>query len=286
MNIFDKFCVLSLAYRNNGFITTLAPLRDYLSPHDPTSSAVLCATKARYFTRLSVAVRPSQPKFREAQWVGSEDVNVEHLLDVFTSIDTNSSDLWNSCICFMQHLYWHKPRETVLGSKIEDLPDNHPFKPTCLYELSSLFESVGNHVERKRLLTHILTLSRKQDAAQVALTLRRLSNTNRWPGFHKEGIQQAKEASKIYERPGDAMGLAWCLNNLAWLFLLSNQFDAAQDVPPRTIRLISEKDDKYLVCQSHRVLGNIHHSKGEKEQAIHHFKTALEIALRFDWQAE
>ena len=128
-DVFDKFCILSLTYRSGGFITMFAPLRDYLSPKDPKSSSFLYATKERYFTRMSAEVNPNKPNFEEARWITSEDVNVEHLLDVFTTIDANSDSVWRACINFMKHLVWHKKRLTVLKPKIEGLPDDHRFKP-------------------------------------------------------------------------------------------------------------------------------------------------------------
>ena len=88
--IFDKFCILSLTHRNGGFITMLAPLRDYLSPKDPTSSQLLCTAKERYFARVSVGLdNANEPGFEEARWIGAEDSDVEHLLDTLTSIDVN-----------------------------------------------------------------------------------------------------------------------------------------------------------------------------------------------------
>jgi len=283
-NILDKFCILSLTYRNNGFATMLAPLRDYLSPKDPKSSPLLCTAKEHYFTRMSVKLDPDEPNFGETRWIASEDVNVEHLLDIFTSIDTNSDNAWEACAGFMNHLYWHKPRLTVLGPKIEGLPDDHPFKPVHLYNLSILFHSVGNHVEHKRLLTYTLKLDREQrDDSQTAQTLIRLSDANRLMGLHEEGIRLAKEALEIFERLGGAIEQALCLKDLAWVLWEDKQLDAAEETASRMISLIPEKGHQSLVYESHRILGNIYHFKGEREKAISHFEIALGIATSFEW---
>ena len=121
---------------------------------------------------MSAQVDPGKPGFEEAHWIASEDVNVEHLLDVFTSVnsspdnawgtytgfmkqvlsafaavDTNLDDVWDACAGFMQHIYQHKPWLIMLGPKIEALPDTHHSKPDCLFWLSQLFYLVGNGVE-------------------------------------------------------------------------------------------------------------------------------------------
>jgi hypothetical protein len=110
----------------------LAPLRDHLCPKDPKSSPLLCMTKEQYFSRMSVSLNPNKPGFGESRWIISEDVNVEHLLDVFTTIDANSDGVWDACTNFMRHLSRHKNRLTILKPKIEGLLDDHPSKPKML----------------------------------------------------------------------------------------------------------------------------------------------------------
>jgi tetratricopeptide (TPR) repeat protein len=285
-NTFDKLCLLSLAYRSNGFITMLAPIRDYLGPQDPQSSPLLCTTRDRYFSRLSVDVRPEKPGFKEARWIALEDVNIEYLLDVFTSINQTGADNWDACFHFLDHLAWHKPRPTILKSRIEALTDDHPSKPACLIRLSWLFQQMGNHVEQKRLLTRILELGRQRgNDAQVARALQYLSDVNQFLNPH-EGIQQAEEALAIFEQINDTEEQARTLAFLAWLLFDEKNLDAAEDAASRGIDLALEKGHNYTACGLYRVIGKIHQSKGEKEEAIRYFQTALGIASPFDWRDE
>ena len=286
-HILDGFCTLSLTYRSNGFITMLAPLRDYLSPEDPKLSPLLCTVKERYFTRISVDFDPDRPDFRKTRWITSEDINVEHLLDVFTTVDANSDDIWKACANFMQHLVWHKRRLTVLKPKIEGLSDDHRWKPKCSFMLSRLLGSIENHMECKRILTHTLEFERERgDDHEVAQTLWLLADTNRRMGLSKEGTDQVKEALEIFERLGHMAGQVQCLMLIAWLSREAKQLDAAEETASRAISLIPEKDNQLLVCESHLVLGEIYRVKGEASKAIHHFEVALGIASLFSWHEE
>ncbi|KAF9781816.1 hypothetical protein BJ322DRAFT_1111732 [Thelephora terrestris] len=284
--IFDKLCILSLAYRSGSFVTMLAPLRDYLRPTDLTQSTHLCATKDLYLTRLSFVIFPDMPTFQESTWIISEDVNVEHLLDAFTLVDANSKVIWDACADFMKHLYWHKPRQTILRSKVERLPDDHPSKHDCLFWLSRLFGSMGNQAEQKSLLLHLLALRRTEgNDFEVASTLRELSHANRALGLFEEGIREAKEALEIMERVGGDYSRARCLVSLADLLLENNQLDAAEDAISGAINLW-EEDQQFNICQSHRILGLIYGRKGEREKAVQNFEVALGIASRFEWHTQ
>jgi tetratricopeptide (TPR) repeat protein len=231
---------------------------------------------------------PTTPGFGEARWITSEDVNVEHLLDVFTSADANSENVWDACGNFMHHLYWHKPRLIVLGPKIEGLPDDHPSKALCLHRLSQLFNGVGNLVEQKRLLTHTLKLWRERgDDNWVAETLRSLSDANRQMGLYEEGIQQAKEASEAFRTARQYSGQARSLIDLAWLLRDDKQLDAAEEAASHAIDLLeSEKGEQFKVCFCHRTLGDYISFQGRGEKAGNHFEIALGIASSFNWHDE
>ena len=280
LEILNTFCTLSLTYRYSGFITMLAPLRDHLRPKDPASSPLLNTAKENYLTRLSGEVHPSKPGFEGTRWITTEDINVRHLLDVFTTVDANSESFWDACTKYMVWLSFHKPRLLTLRQKIKALPDSHPSKAPCLWGVSRLFNSVGNFVECKWLLSHSLKLRRERgNDFQVAQTLRDLSDTNRRMGLSEEGLQQANEAYEISKRLGHVVGQAECLISLAGLLC---DLSAAEEAGSRAIDLLPEKGEEYLVCQAHRVLGEIYHSRGETTKAIHRFEVAVGIASPLD----
>ena len=278
--ILDELYALSLTHRNDSFITMLAPVRDYLRPQDPKSSPLLCAAKDRYFRRLSAEIDPRSPGFKEALWIKSEDVNVEHFLDVFTSIDAESNAVWKACANFVAHLRLHKQRHTLLASKMEGLSDGHRSKRRCLLELSRLCRSVGNYAEQKRFLTRLLELERERGSdSRIARTLGSLSYANLRLGSREEGTQQAKEALEIYERLGSAAGQASSFADLTSLLLSDlNQLEAAEEAASHAISLLPEKGRESEACRCHRSHGNTHRFKGEREKAIQRFEIALEVA--------
>ena len=77
-----------------------------------------------------------------------------------------------------------------------------------------------------------------------------------------------------------------CLKYLVGLLYSDGQLDAAEEAASRMTGLLPEKGNQSLVCESHRLLGNICQSKGKTKKAIHHFELALGIAASFNWHGD
>ena len=73
--------------------------------------------------------------------------------------------------------------------------------------------------------------------------------------------------------------LIWLARSLHY----DGQLDAAEEAASRAIALLPEKGQEYRFCRAHRVLGDVYHSKGEGEKAIHHLETAIAIASPLNW---
>jgi hypothetical protein len=126
---------------------------------------------------------------------------------------SNSADNWNACCYFLAHLYWHKPRQTMLRFKIEGPPDDHFYKPKCLFHLSRLFGLFGNYAEEKRLLIHTIEIERRQeDGSGVTQALRYLSDVNRHLGLYEEGEGSSGNfRTDRWKEGADAMFESTCL---------------------------------------------------------------------------
>ena len=283
--ILDKFCMLSLTYRRDGFVTMLVPIRDYLCPNDPLSSPLFCATKESYFAQLPAKPDVFSSPTKETRWIISEDVNVEHLLNILASIDTNSSGVWAACTGFLCLLRWHKPRQTVLGPKIKRLPDDHHLKFDCSLHLALLLQDIGYHADQKQLLEHIRKLEREGgNDYRIALISMVLATANVQLRLAQEALGQAMEAVEIFERIGDIKTHGCSLFTLAIVLAGNDQPEAAEEAASRILQLIPEKGEEYLACYAHIFLCALYGGRGEKEKSLHHIQTTLEIATHFDWQ--
>jgi tetratricopeptide (TPR) repeat protein len=76
------------------------------------------------------------------------------------------------------------------------------------------------------------------------------------------------------------------LQELGRLLWFNNQLDAAEEATFRSIDLLPDNSEKFVVCQGHYILGDICRSKGETEKAIAHLKEALGIASSFNWHGQ
>ena len=85
----------------------------------------------------------------------------------------------------------------------------------------------------------------------------------------------------FYSGLDDTAEQAKCLIKLASLFKSDEQLDAAEEAAFRVASLTPM--NRPLVCESHRVLGDIYRSKGEIEEAIHHYELARDIASSLNW---
>ena len=245
------------------------------------SASLLCSVKECYFSRLALSVETVGHGNDETRWITSEDVNAEHLLDIFTSADTNSENVWDACENLMLHLYFHKPRLPVFEQKIRRLPDGYPSKPACLSSLSSLFSAVGNSVEQQQLLCRALKLYRERgDDDDIAFTLLHLSPVSSSLGLHEEGILQAREAMAIFRQLGNTIGVVDCYAFLSSLLRRVNRLDEADECEMQAIRLADAltPDADPVFCGSlHASLAVIYFNRGNMEKTISHSEASLGV---------
>ena len=171
-NMFDTFCDLSLTHRSNGFLAMLAPIRDYLSPRDPQSSPLLCATVDFYISWFSVDVDICKPRFEEARWITLEDANFERLLGQVRNY-TQQKQLLSHTLEF------------------ERRSENAPRVGQILIQIAGVNRLLGLHEEGIRQAEEALEIYERRGVEWQAQSLIQLA----WLFFDTEQLDAAENAA-------------------------------------------------------------------------------------------
>ena len=306
-DIFDTLGRMSLTLRSDdGFITMLAPIRLHMSA-DEDCGGLLSDLQTYYYTELdgSSQLTPGDEGFEQTKWIGSEDDNVERLINHFlVSSPSDHGDIMDAstaCENFLRLLYAQKPRRTILGPLVEDLPEDDNeltvAKAWCLRRLGELERYLGDLAEARELLSDAQELFLHEEMRNPAAScLLQVARIGRDLGEYGEAERQFREASAIFSELRDSDGEAHCNHGLGRMLLKMGKGVEAAPFLEDAQEYFESIEDWQNVSEIRISLGRVELSERNLEDAQDHFEAARDIAERMEnwnwlgeclrWEAE
>ena len=305
--ILDTLGRMSLTFRSDdGFVTTLAPIRLHMSA-DEDYGVLLDDLQAYYYTELDTCsqLSPGDEGFERTKWIGSEDDNVERLIYHFlisSSSDRDAiTDASTACENFLHLLYAQKPRRTILGPLVEELPEDGSelavAKAWCLRRLGELERYLGGLAEARALLSDAQELFLREGMRDPAAScLLQVARICRDLGEYVEAERQFREASAIFSELRDTDGEAHCNHGLGRMLLKMGKGVEAAPFLEDAQEYFESIEDLQNVSEISISLGRVKLSQGNLEDAQNHFEAARGIAEKMEnwnwlgeclrWEAE
>ena len=305
--VFDTLIRMSLTFRSDdGFVTMLAPIRLHMSA-DEDYGVLLNDLQAYYYTELDrySQLSPGDEGFEQTKWIGSEDDNVERLINhflIFSSSDHDAiMDASTACENFLHLLYAQKPRRTILGPLVEKLPEDDSelvvAKAWCLRRLGELERYLGDLAEARKLLSGAQRLflyeGMRNPAASCLLQVARIG---RDLGEYVEAERQFREASAIFSELRDNDGEAHCNHGLGRMLLKMGKGVEAAPFLEDSQEYFESIEDWQNVSETRISLGRVKLYEGNLGDAKNDFEAARGIAEKMEnwnwlgeclrWEAE